>query len=81
MTFFISMVVYARAGEAKETSPFTHTPLSRGTYPAVAGYLQRGSVVTGKIKERWWKGVFYWNFTKKSYRLSVSERLSFLRIR
>ena len=22
---------------------FTHTPLSRGTYPAVAGYLQRGN--------------------------------------
>ena len=35
-------------GEAKETSPLSHTPLSRGTYPAVAGYLQRGNVVTGK---------------------------------
>ena len=40
-----------------------------------------GELVTGKIKERGWEGVFYWNFTKKSYRLSVSERLSFLRIR
>ncbi|ACU92351.1 hypothetical protein Coch_0794 [Capnocytophaga ochracea DSM 7271] len=31
-------------GEAKETSPLSHTPLSRGTYPAVAGYLQRGKM-------------------------------------
>ena len=37
-------------GEAKETSPLSHTPLSRGTYPAVAGYLQRGNVGTKKGK-------------------------------
>jgi len=29
-------------GEAKETSSFTHTPLSRGTYAAIAGYLREG---------------------------------------
>ena len=29
-------------GEAKEISPFTHTPLSRCTYPAIAGYLNEG---------------------------------------
>ena len=27
---------------------FTHTPLSGGTYPAVAGYLQRGNVAMEK---------------------------------
>jgi len=35
----------------KQTSPFTHTPLSRYTYPAVAGYLQRGSVATGRGRQ------------------------------
>ena len=27
--------------ERRQTSPFSHTPLSRCTYPVVAGYLQR----------------------------------------
>ena len=35
-------------GKAEETSPFSHTPLSQDTYPAVAGYLQRGNVGTEK---------------------------------
>ncbi len=29
-------------GKSKETFPLTHTPLLRGTYSAVSGYLQRG---------------------------------------
>ena len=37
-------------GKNNETSPYSHTPLSRGTYPAVAGYLQRGNVGTKKGK-------------------------------
>ena len=35
-------------GKAKETFPFTHTPFSRCTYPAVAGYLQWGNCSDGK---------------------------------
>ena len=31
-----------RDEKLKETSPFSHTPLSRGTYPAIAGYLNEG---------------------------------------
>ena len=31
-------------GKNNETSPFSHTPLSRGTYPAIAGYLQKGGM-------------------------------------
>ena len=58
-----------------------HTQLSRTSSMRGNVATEKGELVTGKIKERWWKGVFYWNFTKKSYRLSVSERLSFLRIR
>ncbi len=30
---------------------FTHTPLSRGTYKAIAGYFQRGNVGTEKGKK------------------------------
>ena len=29
-------------GNVVKISSFTHTPLSRGTYPAVAGYLNEG---------------------------------------
>ena len=32
---------------------FTHTPLSRDTYLAVAGYFQKGNVVTEKVKVMW----------------------------
>ena len=32
----------------RQTSLLTHTPLSRCTYLAIAGYLQRGNVVTDK---------------------------------
>ena len=35
----------------RQTSPLSHTPLSWGTYPAVAGYLQRANVVTEKGKK------------------------------
>ena len=31
-------------GKNNETSLFTHTPLSRGAYPAIAGYLQKGKL-------------------------------------
>ena len=35
-------------GNVVKMSSFIHTPLSRCTYPAVAGYLQRGNVATEK---------------------------------
>ena len=40
-----------RDEKLKETSSLSHTPLSRGTYPAVAGYLQRGNVVMKNQKK------------------------------
>ena len=35
----------------RQTSLFTHTPLSRGTYPAIVGYLQRRGISDGKGKK------------------------------
>jgi len=35
-------------GKSKETSHLTHTPLSRCTYPVVAGYLGEGEGSNGK---------------------------------
>jgi len=35
-------------GKSKETSHLTHTPLSRCTYPVVAGYLGEGEGSDGK---------------------------------
>ncbi|EFS97715.1 hypothetical protein HMPREF1977_0958 [Capnocytophaga ochracea F0287] len=39
--------------KAKETSPFTHTPLSRCTDRAIAGYLREGECGEGKVKVKW----------------------------
>ena len=39
-------------GKSKETSPFSHTPLSRCTYPAVAGYLNEGECSDEKREEK-----------------------------
>ena len=35
-------------GKSKETSHLTHTPFSRCTYPAIAGYLGEGEGSDGK---------------------------------
>ena len=39
-------------GNVVKISSFIHTPLLRGTYPAVAGYLQRGNCSDGKGEYR-----------------------------
>jgi hypothetical protein len=35
-------------GKMMKTSLYSEAPFSRGTYPAVAGYLQRGNIATKK---------------------------------
>ena len=37
-------------GNVVKIFSFMHTPLSRGTYSAIAGYLQKRNMVTEKVK-------------------------------
>ena len=45
----------------RQTSAFTHTPLSRGIYPAIAGYFGEEEGSDRKVKKRriargeWWR--------------------------
>jgi len=39
-----------------KTSLYSEAPLWRGTYPAVAGYLQRGNGVTERRRNEEWQG-------------------------
>ena len=39
-------------GKMMKTSLYSEAPFSRGTYPAVAGYLQRGNVLTERRRNK-----------------------------